>query len=229
MVLSKLELAKMIDISAVKAGSNLSDVQAIVQAAKEHQFIAIFPLPSLTDRARELLGDRNDIILGGVVGFPSGSSTTKSKVFEAEEMLKIGCRELDMVIDVGKLRSQLFTEVSSDIKEVVKTAGAVPVKVILEVALLSTKEIIDGAKIIRDCGAQFVKTGTGWSGATTTEHISVIKQAVGDSIKIKVAGGVRNLDFLLKIHDMGVSRFGLGYTSALEIINQFLKKDGELA
>lgn len=227
MGLSLIELARMIDISAVKAGSTLNDVEAIVQAAKQYRFMAIFPLPSLVDRAKQLLGDFEDIILGGVVGFPSGSSTTNVKVVEAEDLIKLGCKELDMVIDVGKLRSQLYDEVASDINAVVDTAGKIPVKVILEVSLLTQKEITDGSLLIRDCGAKFVKTGTGWSGPTTTEHIALIKKAVGDTVQVKVAGGIRNLDFLLKIHDMGVTRFGLGYNSALAIVNEFQKRSGE--
>jgi deoxyribose-phosphate aldolase len=226
MGLSELELAQMIDISAVKAGSSLADVETIVSAAKEHHFIAIFPLPSLMVRAKQLLGDRTDIILGGTVGFPSGSSTTRTKVFEAKELVEIGCKELDMVIDIGKLRSNLYQEVAADIREVVDVAGNIPVKVILEVTLLSRQEIMDGARIVRDNGARFVKTGTGWSGSTTTDHLQAIKEAVGETIKIKVAGGVRNLDFLLKIHEMGVTRFGLGYHSALAILKELQDREG---
>ena len=224
MRLTKLELARMIDISAVKAGSTLEDVETIVKAAKEHHFIAIFPLPSFVSRAKILLGKNEDIILGGTVGFPSGSSTTPVKVFEAKELIGLGCGELDMVIDVGKVRSHLYEEVADDIQAVVDTAGKIPVKVILEISLLSSKEITEGSRIIRDSGAKFVKTGTGWSGPTTVDHIGLIKKAVGDSVQVKVAGGVRNLDFLLTIHDMGVSRFGLGYHSALDIMNEFQKR-----
>ncbi len=225
MELSKHDLARMIDISAVKAGSTLEDVASIVRAAKEHQFIAIFPLPSFASRARQLLGDAANIILGGTVGFPSGASTTRAKLFEAEELINIGCQELDMVIDIGKLRSGLYEEVAEDIKAVVNIAGKVAVKVILEVALLNREEISEGAKIVRDAGAQFVKTGTGWNGATTTEHIAIIKRAVGDSVGLKVAGGVRNLDFLLTTHSMGVSRFGLGYHAALDILDEFQQRE----
>ncbi len=226
MGITKIELARMIDISAVKAGSTLDDVETIVRAAREHHFIAIFPLPTFVSRAKVLLGGQEDIIIGGTVGFPSGSSTTKVKVFEALELIGLGCGELDMVIDVGKLRSHLYEEVAADIKAVVDTAGSIPVKVILETSLLSPEEITLGSQIIRDNGAKFVKTGTGWSGPTTTEHIAIIKKAVGETVKIKVAGGVRNLDFLLKIHEMGVSRFGLGYHSALDIINEFQSRNG---
>jgi deoxyribose-phosphate aldolase len=99
------------------------------------------------------------------------------------------------------------------------------VKVILEVEVLTDSEIQDGAKIIRDSGAKFVKTGTGWLGATSIEHIRLIKEAVGESIQLKVAGGVRHLDVLLKMHDLGVSRFGIGNKSAINIMEEFARNN----
>ena len=102
----------------------------------------------------------------------------------------------------------------------------VPIKVILEVGLLNDEEIKDGAKIVRDCGAKFVKTGTGWNGTTTFHHIELIRKSINESIAIKVAGGVRDLDTLLKISEMGVTRFGIGYRSAIDIIHEFDKKLG---
>jgi deoxyribose-phosphate aldolase len=223
MVLCKEQLAGMIDISAVKADSNCNEVDAIVEAAVKHKFIAVFTLPSFSRYAKTLLGEKSGIRLGGTVGFPSGSSTISTKAFEANELLQIGCDELDMVINIGKLKSGLFQDVTEEIKNIVAIAQKVPVKVILEVSLLNDHEIDVGSKIICDSGAQFIKTGTGWSGATTLEHIAAIKKSVGESINIKVAGGVRELDVLLKIHEMGVSRFGLGYKAAIDIIEEYSK------
>jgi deoxyribose-phosphate aldolase len=223
MVLSKEQLAGMIDISAVKADSDCIEVESIVKAAFMHKFIAVFTLPSFSNYAKTLLGDQSGILLGGTVGFPSGSSTTASKAFEANELLQLGCDELDMVINIGKLKSCLYQDVATDIKRIVDIADKVPVKVILEVSLLNDSEIDVGSKIICDSGAQFIKTGTGWSGPTTLDHIAAIKRSVGESINIKVAGGVRELDVLLKIHEMGVSRFGLGYKAAIDIIEEFSK------
>jgi deoxyribose-phosphate aldolase len=225
MNLTAEQVARMIDISAVKADSSMDEVRSIVDAAKKYRFICVFTLPSLTPYAKECLGAEKGIDLGGTVGFPSGASTTASKEFEAAELLRMGCNELDMVINIGKLKSKLYTDVAADIKKVIAVAGGIPVKVILEVCLLSETEIQDGARLIRDCGAQFVKTGTGWLGPTSFEHIALIKKAVGDSIQLKVAGGVRNLDVLLKMTEMGASRFGIGNLAAIKIMEDFTKSD----
>lgn len=229
MNLTKDQVAGMIDISAVKAESSLQEVQQIVEAAKQHKFIAVFTLPSFASQARELLGEKSAIFLGGTVGFPSGASTTSTKAFEANELVELGCQELDMVINIGKLKSGLFNEVALDIKKVVEVASPAPVKVILEVGLLTDVEIDAGAKIVCESGAAYVKTGTGWNGVTTVEHITIIKNAVGDHIKLKAAGGVRDLDFLLKMYEMGVVRFGIGYRSAIGIMEEYVKRSAEQA
>lgn len=224
MSLSKEQLAQMIDISAVKADSTRLEVESIITAAKEHRLKAVFPMPSFTKYAKSLLAGESGILLGGTVGFPSGATTTASKVFEAEELIRSGCDELDMVINIGKLKSNMHQDVTEDISEVVAIASNIPVKVILEVSLLTEEEIVTGAKIVRDSGARFIKTGTGWNGPTTMEQIRLIKNAVGNSIDIKVAGGVRNLETLLKIHELGVARFGLGHKAAVDVIDEFLRK-----
>jgi deoxyribose-phosphate aldolase len=226
MNLTKEQITQMIDISAVQAQSNMDEVEIIVNAAKQHHFICVFTLPTFTPHVKKLLGSDSEILIGGTVGFPSGAASTNVKVFEAQELLKFGCHELDMVINVGKLKSGMFEDVAKDIRSVVETAGSTPVKVILEVALLDDAEIDTGAKIVRDNGAVFVKTGTGWNGSTNFDHIRTIKKAVGDSIALKVAGGVRDLDTLLTFLDMGVSRFGIGYRSAIHIINTFEERYG---
>ena len=208
----------MIDISAVKADSTVSDVKSIVESAKRYHFICVSVLPALVPFAKEYLDVNSEILLGGTVGFPSGASTTSAKAFETEELLRMGCKELDMVINIGRLKSHLYEDVFSDIKKIIEVAGDIPVKVILEVGLLTSSEIQDGAKIIRDCGAQFVKTGTGWNGSTSFEHIGLIKKAVGESIKLKAAGGVRNLDVLTQMYEMGVSRFGVSQQGAIKIM-----------
>lgn len=227
MSLSKEQLAQMIDISAVKADSTILEVESIITTAKEHGLKAVFPMPSFTKYAKKLLEGESDILLGGTVGFPSGATTTTSKAFEAEELVSFGCDELDMVINIGKLKSKMYKDVTEDIREVVTIANNIPVKVILEVSLLTEEEIINGSKIVCDTGAKFIKTGTGWNGPTTMEQIRMIKNTVGNSIYIKVAGGVRNLDTLLKIHELGVSRFGLGRQAAVDVMNEFLRKSAE--
>jgi len=223
MELTKDLIGRLVDVSAVRTQSNIEEVEESVKVAKLYNFICVYVLPSFIPYAKELLKGVSDTSLGGTVGFPSGASTTATKAFEAKELMDMGCKELDMVMNVGKLKSKLYEEVASDIKKIVEVSGSIPVKVILEVALLTDSEIIEGSKIIYDCGANFIKTGTGWTGETTFNHIELIKKTVGDSIKLKVAGGVRTLDTFSKMVDMGVSRFGLNYKSATNIMNEFLK------
>ena len=147
--------------------------------------------------------------------------TPAGKAAEAAAAVKDGADELDMVINVGMIKSGDWEYVCRDIEGVVEAAGSSAlVKVILETCLLTEDEKRRACRVCRKAGAAFVKTGTGWAGATTEHHIEVIKAAVGDTIPLKVAGGVRSLDTLLKMRDMGVSRFGIGYKSALGIMRE---------
>ncbi|MFI3261312.1 MAG: deoxyribose-phosphate aldolase [Rikenellaceae bacterium] len=223
--MTKHEIARLIDISAVRADSTLKEVNEVIEAAKQHDFICVFAMPSMVDNISKQMRQMPSVLCGGVVGFPSGSETTACKVFQAYELIYKGCDEIDMVINIGKLKSGLLDEVREDILKVKEAVLTIPLKVIIEVALLTDEEIVTASKIVMECGATFVKTGTGWAGATTMHHVKLIKQTVGDNILVKVAGGVRDLDTLLEMHSLGVSRFGIGYNSALEIMKQAEKND----
>ena len=215
------DIARSIDVSAVRAQSTLGDVEAAVEAAKKYGFICVFAMPSFLHRAKAMLDGRNDIGLGGIVGFPSGGDTSATKAFEASELVDSGCAEIDMVMNIGKLKSGLYGEVMADIKAVKERVAPLPLKVIIEVCLLDDNHITDASKIVLDSGADYLKTGTGWAGATNFGHLERIFSAVGDAIKVKVAGGVRDLDTLLKMRGMGVSRFGIGAGSAVKIMEEF--------
>ena len=215
--MDRKQFAAMVDISAVRAQSTKGEVDKIIDAAKLHGFVCVFGLNSFAAYIAGRLKGFPHIGVGGVVGFPSGGETTAAKCFQAEEMLKCGCTEIDMVMNVGKLKSGMRAEVSADIAAVRRVVDK-PMKVILEAPLLEESELVDAAKIIADSGADFVKTGTGWSGATTMRHVELIAGAVGGRVKIKVAGGVRDIQTVEAMRAMGVSRFGIGYASALKII-----------
>ena len=217
---SPKEIARLVDISAVRADSTAGDVKNIADAAKEYGFICAFAMPSLTGYLKQELAGADGIMLGGVVGFPSGSETTATKVFQAMELKATGCDEIDMVINIGMLKSGVEDEVIDDIRAVKAAVEPLPLKVIIEVALLTDEEIVRASRMVREAGADFVKTGTGWAGSTTMHHIEVIKNTVGDTIKLKVAGGVRDLDTLTRMKIAGVSRFGIGYKSALSIMEE---------
>lgn len=214
----------MIDISAVRAESTWNELEDILKAAKEYPFICIFSMPGMIDRIRPYLAEIPDVGLGGIVGFPSGGETLEAKLFEAQQLKEKGCSEIDMVMNIGKLKSGMLEEVQEEICKVRAIVAPLPLKVIMEVILLTDEEIRQASRIIRDAGASFVKTGTGWAGATGNHHIEVIKKEIGDTIPLKVAGGVRTLDVLLEMYQMGVSRFGIGYRSALHIIEEAKKR-----
>ena len=219
MILSVHEIARLIDISAVKAATTKSEVLEVAELSKKHNFICAFAMPCFTEYLVELLADKKSINVGGVVGFPSGADTTRVKIEATRELIDIGCNEVDMVINVGALKSGDYDLVSRDIEAVVTCAGKTPVKSILEIAYLTDKEITIGAKRAVDAGVTFVKTGTGWaSKPTTVETIKIIKNAIGDRALIKAAGGIRTLEDLEAMYAAGCRRFGIGAASAVRII-----------
>ena len=214
------EIAQMIDISAVRAESTIDEVRKVADAAKQYHFICAFALPCFTGELVQLLKDRADIMVGGVSGFPSGADTTEIKVATAKQLLSLGVNEVDMVINIGALKSEKYDLVRDDIKAVVDVSG-VPVKSILEIAYLTDDEIRIASRLAVEAGVAFVKTGTGWANKpTTVETIKLIKSEIGDSARIKAAGGVRELSTLLAMVREGCSRFGIGLNSAIKIIQE---------
>jgi deoxyribose-phosphate aldolase len=219
MILSAREVAQLIDISAVQAPHGEAEIRECVRNAKEFHFIAVHALPCWVTFLKELLADTPDILVGAPVGFPSGAHRTEIKVAEAKLLIQDGVQEMDMMLNVGKLRSgdDLFCE--EDIRAVVHAAGVVPVKVILEVHYLNREQLKRACEVCIRAGAAFVKTATGWapSGATL-DVVQFITGFVGTAIKVKAAGSIRTLDTLVKMYRMGVSRFGINLTSSMEIV-----------
>lgn len=224
-IISSREIARLIDISAVRADSTRQDVEDIIDGAIKHNFICVFPMPGMLPLVFEKLKDHPQIGIGGVVGFPSGGETTASKLFQAKELKEAGCNEIDMVLNIGKLKSGMLNDIEDEIRQIKAAVSPLPLKVIMEVVLLTDEEIKTASSIILKAGADYIKTGTGWAGATTLHHIDLIKETVGDTIKLKVAGGVRTLDTLLEMYQMGVSRFGIGYKSALNIMEECINRE----
>ena len=222
-------LGRMIDISGVRTDVTLGEVDQIVAAAKHYRFICAFVMPCFTPRLVGMLKDSPDIFVGGTVGFPSGADTTTIKVQNAKEQIAAGVDELDMVINVGALKSGLYSMVEDDIRAVVGAANGKPTKCILEVAYLTDDEIRRGAELAVKAGIDFVKTGTGWAEKpTTVETIRLIKSVIGDSAKIKAAGGVRDLKTILAMIDAGCSRFGIGLRSIVSIMKETDKRLGRV-
>ncbi len=211
----------MMDFSAVRAQSDYDDVKRMAEGARMHLPIAVFALPAWTAVLRDMLEDKPEIAIGGVVGFPSGGDTTESKVFQAQALLSMGCQELDMVINIGKVRSGLFDQVEQDVHSVIRASQDRPVKVILECAHLSDDQIREACLASARAGAAYVKTGTGWADCSKIAHyISLMHDCVGDRLGIKAAGGIRDLEMVSDLYDRGARRFGVGVESAVKILEQ---------
>ena len=227
MHLTKHDIAGMIDLSAVRPDSDEAEVRALAGYAAEVGCVAVFAMPSFTALARELLSGFPQIAVGGAVGFPSGAPTTATKVAEARELVRLGCTELDMVINVGMLRSDRLDYVGEDIRAVIEAGGGVPVKVILECHYLSERQILAACDLCLEAGAAFVKTGTGWAPTgATLENIRLIHSRVGGRLGIKAAGGVRDLETLIQMYRGGVRRFGIGLHTARSIFGQIAALPG---
>ncbi len=215
------ELPRMIDVSVVRASYTMEDVDKMIETAIKYNCICVFGMPSVTPYIVEKLKNYPEIHVGGVVGFPSGEETTETKCFIARQHVESGCDEIDMVINIGAVRSGMWDYVAKDIRAVKDTVGNLPLKVILEIAYLTDEQISRASKIAVESGATYVKTGTGWAGVPTPpEKISLIKEAIGDMALIKAAGGVSSLDVIDDMIERGCSRFGIGVSTAARLMGE---------
>ena len=212
------EIARVMDISAVRADSTLEEIREAAQLAKQYGCIGVFALPAHTQYLIDLLSG-SPVFAGGAVGFPGGGETTASKAATADELVGMGCREIDMVNNLAWLKAGKKGPYMRDVGAVVEAAGGRPVKVILECHWLTEHEIVRACEWCVDAGAAWIKTGTGWapSGATL-ENVALIKRTVGGRCQVKAAGGVRDLSTLLAMYDCGARRFGIGVRTAQTIL-----------
>ena len=227
MKLDAKQLARMMDLSAVRTDVPIDEIRRLAEACRRYGCICAFVMPCYMAELKEALADAPETGLGGVVGFPSGAQSTTIKVAEAREHLALGASELDMVINVGRLQSGQDREVYDDIRAVAETAGSTPLKVILEAHYLTDEQIVRGCRLAVEAGAAFVKTGTGWAPTgATLRNVELMKSAVGDAALVKAAGGVRDLDTVVKMIRLGVSRFGVGLNSGTAILDALKEAGG---
>ena len=225
MHLSRHEIPKLIDISAVRANVTYEEVKSLAYIANKYGFVCAFTMPCFTADLVSLLRE-SPVSVGGTTGFPSGADCTEEKVSCALREKDMGCDEIDMVINIGALLSFDYGRVRDDILAVVEAASPLPVKAILEVAYLTNDQILKACQIAVEAGVIFVKSGTGWASAPTTlEHIKLMKQAVGDRAKIKAAGGIRTLAGLEEMVEAGCNRFGISVASALSILKEAYERE----
>ncbi len=211
------ELAKVIDHSLLKPELTEAEVIAGCELAKRYHVASVCAKPCDVRLAASLLAG-SDVAVGTVIGFPHGNSTTPIKVAEAKQALADGATELDMVINIGALRSEKTDYVRDEIRAVVQVAHAANaiVKVILENAYLTREEKITGCKLAEEAGADFVKTSTGFAPTgATVEDIKLMRATVNPKVQVKAAHAVRTLQALLDVIDAGATRCGATATAAM--------------
>lgn len=212
-------LASIIDHTLLKPEATSDQIDTLCHEALTYRFASVCVNPAwVAQCAERLRGSRVRVCT--VVGFPLGATTTAVKATETEDAVQNGAAEIDVVLNIGWLKSGLFERVKADIAEVVRTAGAsVPVKVILETGLLTDEEKKTACRISREAGAAFVKTSTGFAGSgATVRDIRLMREAVGPRMGVKASGGIRDYDTAIAMVHAGATR--IGSSSSVAIIGQ---------
>ncbi len=201
-------LNKYIDHTLLKPEASEKDIEKLCAEAKQYKFATVFVNPSYVKLAAKLL-QGSKVKVGCAIGFPLGATTTEVKVKEALQAIKNGAQEIDMVINIGAVKSKNYKLVEDDIKSVVRAVKPIGVKTILETCLLTTEEKIRVAQIVKKCGAKFVKTSTGFSlGGATIEDIKLLRKTVGKKMGVKASGGIRDYKTAIAMIKAGANRIG---------------------
>ena len=203
-----MKLSKYIDHTLLKADALEKDIVKLCEEAKEYDFKSVCINPSYIPLAKKELAD-SDVLVCTVVGFPLGQMSTQAKVFETKDAIEKGADEIDMVLNIAKLKDGDLNYVTKEIKALKDVLKDHVLKVIIEACLLSDDEKKAACECILEAGADFVKTSTGFStGGATFEDVALLKSCVGDKCQVKAAGGVRSHEDFLKMIELGADRIG---------------------
>ena len=206
--MKKNEIAAMIDHTLLKANATDDQIVKLCGEAKENRFASVCVNPCHVARAAELLKG-SGIAVCTVIGFPLGAGTTETKVFETKDAIAKGANEVDMVIDVGALKSGRYDDVRGQIREVVTAANGTLVKVIIETCYLTDEEKVIACKASAEAGADYVKTSTGFGGGgATVEDVALMKKSIPASMKVKASGGIHTYAQAVALVEVGASRLG---------------------
>ncbi|QLY78693.1 deoxyribose-phosphate aldolase [Clostridium intestinale] len=215
--MNKNELSKFIDHTVLKAETSEKAVEKVCKEALEYKFASVCINPCNVKLASKLL-EGSEVKVCTVIGFPLGANTSKVKAFEVEDAIANGAHEVDMVINIGKLKDKDYDYVREDIKAVVNAAkGKALTKVIIETCLLTDEEKVKACELAKEAGADFVKTSTGFStGGATPADIKLMRETVGPDMGVKASGGVRNIDDAEAVIKNGATR--IGASSSIDIV-----------
>lgn len=199
---------KFIDNTLLKANATKDQIKALCEESIKYDFKSVCINPSYIPYAKEILKG-SDVLICTVIGFPLGQMSTKAKIFEASDAIDMGADEVDMVINIAKLKDKEYNYVLKEIKDIKKAVGNHILKVIIECCLLTKEEIVKASELVKEAGADFVKTSTGFSKwGAKVEDVALMKKTVGNACEVKAAGGVRTHEELLEMVEAGATRIG---------------------
>ena len=209
-------LSRYIDHTLLKADATENEVIKLCNEAKEYDFFSVCINPGFVELAAKELRESN-VAVCTVIGFPLGASTPETKAFETRDAIQKGAAEVDMVINISKLKDKKDEEVLKDIKAVVDAADKKAlVKVIIETCLLTDEEKERACKLAKDAGADFVKTSTGFStGGATKEDIALMRKTIGTEMGVEASGGVRTYEDAVTMIESGATRIGASASIAI--------------
>lgn len=213
-----IEINKFIDHTLLKATATEAEIIELCKEASEYDFFSVCVNSAYVSLAKKHLANSN-VKVCTVVGFPLGAMSTEAKVFEAEQALKDGAEEIDMVINLGELKSKNLKKVEEEIAAIKKAIGDKVLKVIIETCYLTPQEILIASELAVNANADYVKTSTGFgTDGAKMENIKLMKEAVNGNAKIKASGGIKNLDTALSYIEAGVER--IGTSSGVSIVKE---------
>ncbi len=215
-----MEIAKYIDHTLLKPDATKDQIDQLCEEAKKYRFKSVFVNPSWISYVAEQLKD-TDVLVGTAVGFPLGATTSETKAFETANAIHNGAKEIDMVLNIGQLKSGNEQFVLQDIEAVVNASGGQAlIKVILETSLLSKAEIRRACQLAVKAGADFVKTSTGFSsGGATVEDVKLMRETVGPKFGVKASGGIRTAADAKAMIEAGANR--IGSSSGVKIVEEW--------
>lgn len=218
------QVAKTIDHALLRPDMSRDEVKAGCEVAMKYDVASVCCKPADVAFCADILRG-SDVHVGTVVGFPHGNSATATKVFETKQVVADGATEIDVVINIGWMKSGMYDEVREEIAAVVAAANGNQVKVILENAYLTKEEIVKACQLCEAAGADYVKTSTGFAPTgANLEDVQLMRASVSSKVEVKSAGGVKSLDMLLSFMDAGVKRSGASGTAAM--LDEFVERFG---